>query len=46
MTVTSTQLNISYTGDGSSTTFAVPFYFLLATDLVVSVTPSGSIACG
>lgn len=35
MTVTTTVSRISYTGDGTSTVFSVPFYFLLATDLAI-----------
>ena len=37
MTVQSQQISVSYTGDGVTTSFPVPFYFLLATDLVVTV---------
>ncbi|PLR52426.1 tail fiber domain-containing protein [Chimaeribacter arupi] len=33
MTVASTQSFIEYTGDGASTTFAVPFYFLQNSDI-------------
>lgn len=37
MTVTSSTSRIAYTGNGSTTAFAVPFYFLLASDLKVYV---------
>jgi len=37
MPVTSPTFSIAYTGDGVSTAFPTSFYFLLATDLVVSV---------
>jgi len=40
MTVTTTDSRISYKGDGASTTFPFPFYFLLATDLRVYVAGS------
>lgn len=35
MTVSSTTSKVSYTGNGLTTTFAVPFYFLAAADLQV-----------
>jgi hypothetical protein len=35
MTVSSTTSKVSYTGNGSTTAFAVPFYFLAAADLQV-----------
>ena len=35
MTVSSTTSKVSYTGNGLTTTFAVPFYFLAAADLEV-----------
>ncbi|MCA9333469.1 hypothetical protein KC963_00295, partial [Candidatus Saccharibacteria bacterium] len=35
MTVTTTTSRVEYSGDGSTTPFAVPFYFLQDTDLVV-----------
>src|SRR5215469_7224269 len=38
MAVTTTNNNISYTGDGSTTNFAVTFQFFASTDLVVYVT--------
>lgn len=37
MTVTSQQLSESYVGDGSTVSFVVPYYFLLGSDIVVSV---------
>lgn len=37
MTVTTTNSRITYVGDGSTTVFPFPYYFLLATDLVVYV---------
>lgn len=37
MTIASQTSRISYTGDGSTTAFAVPFYFAANADLVVSV---------
>jgi hypothetical protein len=35
MTVSTTQIRVSYTGDGSSTAFPIPYPFYLATDLMV-----------
>lgn len=37
MTVSSTQSYIEYTGDGQTTTFTIPFYFLLNSDISVIV---------
>jgi hypothetical protein len=37
MTVSSTTSRVAYTGNGATTSFAVPFYFLLASDLKVYV---------
>lgn len=43
MTVNTTTSRVSYAGNGSTTTFSVPFYFLAAADLVViRTTSSGS----
>lgn len=35
MTVSTTQIRVSYTGDGTSTSFPIPYPFYLATDLQV-----------
>lgn len=35
MTLSTTQSRVSYAGNGSSTVFSFPYYFLLTTDLVV-----------
>ncbi|WP_312836627.1 hypothetical protein [Pantoea sp.] len=40
MTVASTQSYIEYTGDGASTAFSIPFYFLLNSDISVMVADS------
>ena len=37
MTVSSQQSYVEYNADGSTTTFTVPFYFLLGSDLAVTV---------
>ena len=37
MTVSSTQSYVEYTGDGSTTAFTIPFYFLLNSDISVMV---------
>ncbi len=37
MTVTTTNSRITYVGDGSTTVFPFPYYFLLATDLAVYI---------
>lgn len=44
MAVTTTTTSVSYTGNGSTTAFAVPFKFMQASDLVVRLTPVGGIA--
>lgn len=41
MAVSSSTNSATYTGNNSTTVFAVPFKFMAATDLVVSLTPSG-----
>lgn len=40
MTVSSTTNRATFAGNGTSTAFAFPYYFLLATDLVVTLTDS------
>lgn len=40
MTVSSQQSYVEYNADGSTTTFTVPFYFLLGSDLAVTVEAS------
>lgn len=42
MTVNSATATASYTGNGSTTAFPVPFYFLVDTDLKVSRKPAGA----
>ena len=37
MTVSSTQNYIEYSGDGTTTTFPIPFYFLLNSDISVMI---------
>ncbi|MGV6733547.1 hypothetical protein [Klebsiella pneumoniae] len=37
MTVSSEVNYIEYNGDGSTTTFAIPFYFILNTDISVQI---------
>jgi hypothetical protein len=41
MAVTSTATSISYTGNGATTAFPVPFKFFASSDLVVTLTPPG-----
>lgn len=43
MTVTTTSSRISYAGNGSTTAFSVPFYFLAAADLVVIRTTTAGV---
>ena len=43
MTVSSTTSKVSYTGNGSTTAFAVPFYFLEAADLQVILRSSAGV---
>ena len=43
MTVSSEQSFIEYTGDGTTKTFTIPFYFLLGSDISITITDkSGS----
>ncbi|HGY5040798.1 TPA: hypothetical protein ACNV29_001601 [Klebsiella oxytoca] len=42
MTVSSEQNYIEYNGDGSTTTFAIPFYFILNTDISVQIADADS----
>lgn len=44
MTVQSTVSRIDYSGNGTSTDFAVPFYFINATDLVVLLVSSAGVS--
>lgn len=41
MSVSSTSSSVSYTSNGLQTTYAIPFYFMAFTDLVVMVTTAG-----
>ena len=43
MTVSSTTSKVSYTGNGVTTAFAVPFYFLEAADLQVILRSSAGV---
>jgi hypothetical protein len=44
MTVSSEQSSVSYVGNGATTTFAIPYYFLDKTHIVVSLTSSNGVA--
>jgi hypothetical protein len=44
MTVSATSPSIGYTGNGSATVFPVPFKFIDAADLVVTIKPTGGVA--
>ena len=43
MTVSSTQTRVSYSGNGTTTAFAVPFYFLANSDLLVVLRSSAGV---
>ncbi len=43
MTVSSTQTRVSYSGNGTTTAFAVPFYFLANSDLLVILRSSAGV---